>query len=74
MFHSDEDHKSDVFQGRERVDSVASIARIRTVSTFTTISHATLPMARDMRGEMVVGRPEPDDDRDSARTSPEDWV
>ena len=34
-------------------------------------------MTRDAMGKKVAGRPEPDnegDDRDSIRTSPEEWV
>jgi hypothetical protein len=78
VFHSDDDHKSDVSQRREGVDSVVSL-RMVSFSTSTTISHVTLPITRDARGEKAVGRPEPGDeeegdDKDSARTSPGEWV
>ena len=79
--HSDDDHRSNVFHRRKRVDSITSTARIRmvSISTSTTISHATSPMTRNATGEKVVVRPELDDDdeddhRDLARTSPEEWV
>ena len=78
-FHSDDDHRSNVLQRRERVDSVASTARIRiaSISTSTTISHVNLPMARDGGGKKVVGLPEPDDeedDKDPVSISPKEWV
>lgn len=44
-------------------------------STHSVVSHVTLPMTRDARGKKGVCREEPDDDdKDSIRTSPEDWV
>ena len=49
---SEGDHKSNILQRGERVDSVASTARtgMVSVSTSITISHVALPMTRDARG------------------------
>ena len=79
MPRSDDDHKRNVFQRGERVDSVASMAQIwvESIYTSTKISYVTLSVVRD-EGEKVVGRTEPDDeegdDKDSARSFPEGWA
>jgi hypothetical protein len=72
------DQESGSFRYRERYDGGSSMGRteIMSISTHTVVSHVTLPVTRDARGKKVVGRAEldDDDDMDSIRTSPEDWV
>ena len=73
--HSDEDHKSESFQRRERNNSTMGTTEMVSFSTSATISHFTLPSTRHATRGRVVGLSEPDVvDRDSIRTSPDDWV
>jgi len=81
LHYDDDDHRNDIFRRRNRFDSAMSVAQIGvvTISTSATISHVTLPVTRDAKGERVAGRPEPDeddedDDEDSICTSPEECV
>lgn len=78
VLHPGGDQESAIFPGRGRHNGGLSMGRAEliSVSTRTTVSHVTLPMTRDARGKRVVGivGPDHDDDRDSMRTSPEDWV
>ncbi|KAF9781697.1 hypothetical protein BJ322DRAFT_1161529 [Thelephora terrestris] len=72
------DQEGDRFRYLERYDGGSSMGRseMMSISTRTVVSHVTLPVTRDARGKKVVGRTEldDDDDLDSIRTSPEDWV
>ena len=67
---------SDVSRRSERYGGCGNMAQV-SVSTHATISHVSLPMAREAKEQRVVGRIEPDDDvdTDSIRSFPEDsWV
>lgn len=79
MFHSRSDQENfRALRHGEWYDSGLNTVRGETMSTstHTTVSHVTLPMTRDARGKKVAGREvlDDDDDEDSIRTSPEDWV
>ena len=78
LYSSDEQMRDTFGRGEGHGDSGASIGgvEVASISTRTTISHITLPMARGAKGGGVVGQFEPgeDDDMDSINTFLDEWV
>jgi hypothetical protein len=76
VLHSDDGEEYDDFRGGEWRDGGRRVGQVGmgSLSTHTAVSHVVLPTIRNARGERVVGRTEPDDDRDSIRASPKEWV
>lgn len=77
-FHPDDRQEGDTIGQWHRHGHGAGVLRVEMVSSpsHTIISHVTLPMTRDVWGNMVVGQTEPDydDEKDSIYSSPEDCV